>query len=366
MKLFFAAGFVLFLVVVFCYAGPVSAQSATSTLGYATSTIAVAPEWSNDQQTDIYIWGKTAAALIRAGVGQLAAVATQNLAIPVLFGVAPSDLVLNYGDPRGSGRFHEGEDIIAPKGAPIVSPTPAVVLSSSFGPDSGYYVTTANPGGETFVYMHLDHQSALTSGTVLPAGSLVGFVGNTGNASGGAAHLHFEIRKNGATNPFVRLKSEFSLAQKMAFLTTILSQSSDKASLAKFIVNTYPSQIAAARAANITMPAEIISQIPAVLPAVAGASTSSLVVGSRGQDVVNLQTFLILQNKGPAAIKLAGTGATGYFGALTRDALAEYQSLAGVAVTAKLTREQILSKIAQIQSLILSLQEQLRQLQAGV
>ena len=47
--------------------------------------------------------------------------------------------------------------------------------------------------------------------------------------------------------------------------------------------------------------------------------------GSRGADVKELQLFLIEKNVGPAAAALAKIGATGYFGILTRKALAEYQ-----------------------------------------
>lgn len=56
----------------------------------------------------------------------------------------------------------------------------------------------------------------------------------------------------------------------------------------------------------------------------------SLNLGSTGNDVKALQTFLINQNKGPLAQKLAGVGASGYFGLLTKSALAEYQKSVGI------------------------------------
>jgi hypothetical protein len=52
----------------------------------------------------------------------------------------------------------------------------------------------------------------------------------------------------------------------------------------------------------------------------------SLMKGSRGSNVTLLQQFLISQNKGSSAETLANVGATGYFGALTRAALAEFQA----------------------------------------
>jgi hypothetical protein len=58
--------------------------------------------------------------------------------------------------------------------------------------------------------------------------------------------------------------------------------------------------------------------------------TDNLGTGSRGNNVAILQTFLASQNKGSAAAVLAKVGATGYFGALTRAALAEFQASVGI------------------------------------
>ncbi len=60
------------------------------------------------------------------------------------------------------------------------------------------------------------------------------------------------------------------------------------------------------------------------------AITSSLSQGSRGADVSILQQFLISENKGHAAVTLGLAGATGYFGALTRTAVAEFQVSVGI------------------------------------
>lgn len=56
----------------------------------------------------------------------------------------------------------------------------------------------------------------------------------------------------------------------------------------------------------------------------------NLTMGSRGNDVASLQRFLINQNSGRYAQKLAVTGATGYFWLLTRSALAEFQAKVGI------------------------------------
>jgi Ice-binding-like/Putative peptidoglycan binding domain len=60
------------------------------------------------------------------------------------------------------------------------------------------------------------------------------------------------------------------------------------------------------------------------------AIATDLTMGSRGNNVNALQQFLISQGKGPAAQALAGNGASTYFGALTRAALAEFQKNNGI------------------------------------
>ena len=144
--------------------------------------------------------------------------------MPVLFGVAPSDLSPNFGDPRSGGRTHEGEDIMAVKGTPVVSPTDAVVTGTGKSGSPGIYVNTANPGGESFRYYHLDKIApGIKAGVVLKPGDLIGFVGNTGNAAGGPTHLHFEVRKGRkALDPYSRLNGAFTAQQTIRSLQAII------------------------------------------------------------------------------------------------------------------------------------------------
>ena len=60
------------------------------------------------------------------------------------------------------------------------------------------------------------------------------------------------------------------------------------------------------------------------------AFTRNLTLGSRGSEVVALQKFLIGRNSGPRARKLASSRASGYFGPLTKAALAEFQAKVGI------------------------------------
>jgi len=82
-----------------------------------------------------------------------------------------------------------------------------------------------------------------------------------------------------------------------------------------------------------------IQTLQSQLAAVGGTQTTptftrDLTVGSRGDDVTALQNLLISANKGPAAQALAAAGATGYFGQLTKAALAEYQAAVNISPAA--------------------------------
>lgn len=151
----------------------------------------------------------------------------EDLPIPILIGVGLKNIWPNFGDPRdGGARTHEGEDIMAPRGAIVSSPTEAVVVRTGEGSSSGIFVTTANPGGETMNFYHLDSiADGIKAGTEVKAGDILGYVGNTGNAAGGAPHLHFEIRKNRkALDPFPRLTKEFSNEVRLRVLTDLLNE----------------------------------------------------------------------------------------------------------------------------------------------
>lgn len=151
----------------------------------------------------------------------------EELPIPILIGVGLKNIWPNFGDPRdGGARTHEGEDIMAPRGAIVSSPTEAVVVRTGEGSSSGIFVTTANPGGETMNFYHLDSiADGIKAGSEVKAGDILGYVGNTGNAAGGATHLHYEIRKNRkALDPFPRLTKEFSNEVRIRVLTDLLKE----------------------------------------------------------------------------------------------------------------------------------------------
>ncbi len=282
-------------------------------------------------------WGRTNNAT-QQKINALPQTADADVTIPILFGVEVSDLTPNFGDPRSGGRTHEGLDILAPRGTPIVSPTEAVVMRTGTGSSAGTYVYTANPGGETFVYMHLDAiADGVTNGVELLRGDIIGYVGNTGNAIGGPTHLHFELRKSGApTDPFPRLTKAFTQDERLTYITNILSRVSNAADLSVRLVTNFRSTFVAMQDAGMTLSADIASALTSVPPDATPSGVAKtlpegdLDIGSSGVAVVDLQKFLIAQETGPATTRLAGAGATGYFGTITQAALIEYQRAQGI------------------------------------
>ncbi len=272
-----------------------------------------------------------------------------TLRIPVLLGVKVGDFSDTWGDARADGRTHEGTDILAPRNDLIVSPTDAVVTSIGVGANGGNYVYTANPGRERYYFAHLDHYAdGLAVGDVLEPGDLIGYVGNTGNASGGPTHLHFGIYTNsGAVNPFPRLTEAFSTSERMDAVAKALSNATSTVALAADLVTQYSSTFLSAQVEGVKMPTAIQAALVVRSAVIAAASARNLTLGSRGTDVTSLQQFLIIANKGSAAQFLADAGATGYFGLLTRAALAEYQAAVGISPAAgyfgPITRAQILN-----------------------
>ncbi len=107
----------------------------------------------------------------------------------------------DWGDARSGGRRHEGTDLLAAKGTPVVASVGGTVRphNSARGGIS-YYL--AGDDGNTYFGTHLDSLSG-ASGRV-ERGTVLGAVGNSGNASGGPNHLHFEIHPGGGapTNPY--------------------------------------------------------------------------------------------------------------------------------------------------------------------
>lgn len=97
-----------------------------------------------------------------------------------------------YWAGMGDGRGHQGVDVGARCGTPLVAAQAGRVRFVKYHPRAGNYAVIDVDGSTLdFAYMHMREPASVAVGQQIPAGYPLGFVGDTGNASG--CHLHFEV-----------------------------------------------------------------------------------------------------------------------------------------------------------------------------
>ena len=140
-----------------------------------------------------------AAPLVRPVIPPPSAVLPAPAASPGGRGIFPVVGAFSFGglDARfGAGRvghIHEGQDITAAAGTPVVAPYAGVVSSTSFqSSGAGEYVVLDAADGRDYFFAHcLRRSTVVVEGSAVAAGAPLCRVGATGTASG--PHLHFEI-----------------------------------------------------------------------------------------------------------------------------------------------------------------------------
>jgi len=166
-----------------------------------------------------------------------------GIAVPApLTGDAAEDIVLTfpqnasttrfidtYGAGKADGRVHRGEDLHAPKGAPVYAASDGVVVRMGDGPRAGYYLVIQHADQWQSWYMHLNNDrpgtdsgrggaqtayaQGLDVGDFVKGGQLIGFVGDSGNAEGTEPHTHFELHKGKRpVNPYHHLFTAYQSA----------------------------------------------------------------------------------------------------------------------------------------------------------
>jgi murein DD-endopeptidase MepM/ murein hydrolase activator NlpD len=110
----------------------------------------------------------------------------------------------SWGQPRPGHRRHEGVDLFAARGTPVVAPVAGTVETLS-GARAGLAFYLRGEDGNTYYGAHLN--SIGPAGPVARGGQ-IGTVGSTGNAKGTTPHLHFEIKPGGGppADPFPTVK----------------------------------------------------------------------------------------------------------------------------------------------------------------
>jgi murein DD-endopeptidase MepM/ murein hydrolase activator NlpD len=122
--------------------------------------------------------------------------------------VPGSRFINDWGFPRSGGRSHKGTDMFAGRGSPVLAVGNGTVTlkSNSLGGIVAYLTTSS----ARYYYAHLDgYAPGMSSGQRVSTGTVIGYVGNSGNAIGARPHLHFQIHPGGgaAVNPYPTLRA---------------------------------------------------------------------------------------------------------------------------------------------------------------
>jgi murein DD-endopeptidase MepM/ murein hydrolase activator NlpD len=107
----------------------------------------------------------------------------------------PGSFVDSFGDPRPGGRSHQGTDIMAAPGTPVVAVAPGSARPA--GSIGGLGAVVQHPNGDWTFYAHLSSYGTLGP---VSTGTVIGYVGD---------HLHFEYHPSGgpAVNPYEMLRA---------------------------------------------------------------------------------------------------------------------------------------------------------------
>jgi murein DD-endopeptidase MepM/ murein hydrolase activator NlpD len=178
-------------------------------LAHADSALSLTHEFRDDYTCLLRIQPELLAhAYYSIGIGL-----TPTLINPVS-GASNRSIGSFYGADRDGGRrSHEGVDIFAPKGTPVIAPTDGYVNRVGTNNLGGKVVWMRDrERGHSYYFAHLDEQ-LVTSGTRVQQGDTLGLVGNTGNARTTPPHLHFGIYQRGSIDPIHYIRTFETMLQ---------------------------------------------------------------------------------------------------------------------------------------------------------
>ncbi len=129
---------------------------------------------------------------------------------PIVFPLAGDHFFHStFGAPRDGGRRrHAGTDIFADRGVPVLAVADGVIEEMDQAVLAGQYIVIRHDNGWRSKYLHLDNDTPGTDdglaigyaegievGVWVPAGTVIGYVGDSGNAETTAPHLHFALHQ---------------------------------------------------------------------------------------------------------------------------------------------------------------------------
>jgi len=130
---------------------------------------------------------------------------TDDLAFPVARDYSFVDTFLA---PRSVGtpdvHRHQGIDIFAPQDTPLVAVERGIVVRVGEVRLGGFRVWLIGESGAQYYYAHMSAHADITEGQFVETGTVLGYVGTSGNARGTSPHVHFQFHPDGgaAVNAF--------------------------------------------------------------------------------------------------------------------------------------------------------------------
>ncbi|HXH68867.1 MAG TPA: M23 family metallopeptidase [Pyrinomonadaceae bacterium] len=119
----------------------------------------------------------------------------QTLMIPVV-GIKREQLQDTYNNARSGGRVHNAIDIIAPGGTPVVAASDGEIAKFFYSNGGGGITIYQYSHDKYFIYYyaHLQNRADnIKEHDFVKQGTVIGYVGDTGNSGAGNYHLHFSI-----------------------------------------------------------------------------------------------------------------------------------------------------------------------------
>jgi len=119
---------------------------------------------------------------------------TNQLMIPVV-GIKPEQLQDTFNDSRSQGRVHNAIDIIAPLGTPVVAVSDGEIAKFFYSERGGITIYQYSTDKKhVYYYAHLQKRADNIKETdFVKQGTIIGYVGDSGNSGAGNYHLHFAV-----------------------------------------------------------------------------------------------------------------------------------------------------------------------------
>jgi hypothetical protein len=168
-------------------------------------------------------------AAIGLAVGSAAALGANTVPAHIIFPVVGRvQYVDDFGAPRPGGP-HQGNDLVAAKKAPAVAAEAGKVKYWTTSRSAGCMLYLYGDSGTNYYYIHLNNDLtmrndnrgkcvkgtayAVANGARVAAGQQIAYVGDSGDADGAHAHLHFEVHPGGgkAVSPYPYLQKAYKL-----------------------------------------------------------------------------------------------------------------------------------------------------------